>query len=127
MDQRRRRVGCGKLVLQRQLTCLEVDQLLLQSAHWRIVIGDQLDDPANAALDASEVSALGLGCSVYVDAQTVDLAMELLADSSGAISWLRNPSRIIASSVSRRMFKRLVQVPRLRAAAQPNRLALILT
>jgi hypothetical protein len=80
MDERRRRVDYGKLVLQRQLTCLDVDQFLLQSAHWRIVIGDQLDDPANAALDAIEVDALGLGCSVSVDAQTVDLAVEFLAE-----------------------------------------------
>jgi hypothetical protein len=44
----------------------------------RIVIGDQLDDPTNTALDVIEVGGLGIGWSVFVDAPVRALKEELV-------------------------------------------------
>ena len=80
MDQRRRGVPCGKLLLQSELAGLERHQLPFQRAQRRIILGDQTDDPADPAFYTIELAALGLCLGVFVRAQPVDLAVKLFAE-----------------------------------------------
>ncbi|MGC2413664.1 MAG: hypothetical protein WA459_13345 [Stellaceae bacterium] len=79
--QRRWRIDCGKILLQCQLARLQRHQLLLQRANRNVIVGDQLDDPSDAALDTIKLIALCI--------------------RSGAMSRSRSPSRIMSSAAVR--------------------------
>ena len=130
MDQGRRRRRDRKLPLELGLPGLEKPQLLLQRLDRGVIIGDELDQLAGPALDAGQVRFLTVEGRILFAAQPVHLAVELLAELLEQVGGHQpdlRPARTASSRTWIRMFRRLLQVPLLRAAAQPKRFWLILT